>query len=68
MRAYCILLIIIAVACFLLTVAVPVPIPWPHSVLGRIVLALIVGLIGARALASMMVRVGGRVVLEGFWT
>jgi hypothetical protein len=64
LRAYCIVLAIIAVACFFL--AITVRVPWPRSTLGQIVLALILGLIGLRALASMLARLGGTLVLEGF--
>jgi hypothetical protein len=63
LRAYCIVLAII-VACFFL--AITVPVPWSRSTRGQIVLAVILGLIGARALASTMVRLGGTMVLEGF--
>jgi hypothetical protein len=64
LRAYCVVLLIVAAAFF--SLAMMFPVPWPRSMLGQIVLALIAGLIGARAMASMMARVGGRMVLEEF--
>ncbi len=64
LRVYWKILLVIGAACFL--VASAHPLPWPRSALGKIVLALIVGLIGLRAVASMMVRVGGTETFERF--